>query len=132
MRSALLLFPLVVSLFAETHEIYPNHHSRVFSAYKEPVLRIKSGDTVITKTWDSGGQDYKGVRHLQHPYVYPESGNPLMGPFYIQEADYGDALEVHLDKVRLNRNWGYTSYRLNPGILNSGENLYPNEYKMGA
>jgi len=37
-----------------------------------------------------------------------------------------------LDQVRLNRNWGYTSYRLNPGALNSGENLYPNEYKMGA
>src|SRR5262245_17243825 len=115
-----------------THEIYPSHHSRVFSAGKEPVLRVKSGDTVITRTWDSGGQDNKGVRNIQHPYVYPESGNPLMGPFYIEGAEYGDALEVHLDKVRLNRNWGYTSYRLSPGILNSGENLYPNVYKMDA
>jgi acetamidase/formamidase len=126
------LFLLALGAAAETHTVYPEHHSRVFSPSKEPVLKIKSGDTVVTRTWDSGGQDYKGVRHIQHPYVYPESGNPLMGPFYIEGSDYGDALEIHLDKVRLNRNWGYTSYRLNPGVLNSGENLYPNVYKMDA
>src|ERR1044072_7952736 len=108
------LFLTAISAAAETHTIFPEHHSRVFSAGKEPVLRIKSGDTVITRTWDSGGQDYKGVRHLEHPYVYPESGNPLMGPFYVEGAEYEDALEVRLDRVRLNRNWGYTSYRLNP------------------
>jgi amidase len=123
---------LAVTAGAETHKVFPEHHSRVFSATKEPVARIKSGDTVITRTWDSGGQDYKGVRHIQHPYVYPESGNPLMGPFYIEGAEYGDALEVHLDRVRLNRNWGYTSYRLSPAVLNAGENLYPNVYKMDA
>ncbi len=130
LRATLLL--IAIGAAAETHRIYPDHHSRVFSAGKEPVLRIKSGDTVITRTWDSGGQDYQGVRHLQHPYVYPESGNPLMGPFYIEDADLGDALEVHLDKVRLNRNWGYTSYRLHPSVLSNIDNLYPNVYKMGA
>jgi len=121
-------------LGAATHEIYPDHHSRVFSAHEQPVLHIHSGDTVVTKTWDSGGQDQTGKRHLQQPYVYPESGNPLMGPFYIEEAERGDALEVHLDKLRLNRNWGYTSYRLSPDILTSGaaESQYRNIYKMGA
>jgi len=119
-------------LAGATHEIYPSHHSRVFSASKEPVLRIHSGDTVITRTWDSGGADHKAVKHIQHPYVYPESGNPLMGPFYIEEADYGDALEVRLDKVRLNRDYGYTSYRLSPAVLNpnSIEGLYKNHYQM--
>jgi acetamidase/formamidase len=55
-----------------------------------------------------------------------------MGPFYIEEAEYGDALEVHLDRVRLNRNWGYTSYRLSSGLLSNAEGLYPNVYKMDA
>ncbi len=119
---------------AAIYEIYPDRHSRTFSANETPVLRIHSGDTVVTKTWDSGGQDEKGVRHLHQPYIYPETGNPLMGPFYIEEAERGDALEVHLDKVRLNRNWGYTSYRLSPDILTSGaaEQLYKNFYKMEA
>jgi len=102
---------------AETHRFFPDHHSRAFSAHQEPALRIRPGDTVVTKTWDSGGQDEKGVRHLQHPYVYPETGNPLTGPFYIEGAERGDTLEVHLDRVRVNRNWGYTSYRLSPDIL---------------
>jgi acetamidase/formamidase len=127
---AVLLF--AIPAVAATHEIYPDHHSRVFSAHQEPVLRMHSGDTVITKTWDSGGQDDKGVRHLHQPYIYPESGNPLMGPFYIEEAERGDALAVHLDKVRLNRSWGYTSYRLSPNILASSEGLYRNFYKQDA
>jgi hypothetical protein len=40
---------------AETHKIFPDQHSRNLSAQKEPILRIKSGDSVITRTWDSGG-----------------------------------------------------------------------------
>ncbi len=133
MRAVILLAVLgFLPLAAETHTIYPSRHSRVFSAFKDPVLRLRSGDTVITRTWDSGGRDHAGVWHIQHPYVYPESGNPLMGPFYIEEAAYGDALEVHLDRVRLNRNSGYTSYRLNPGALNPGTRLYDGVYKMDA
>lgn len=128
----LLLLPAAAWLPAATHEIYPNHHSRVFTAFKEPVLRIKSGDTVITRTWDSGGRDWQGVWHIAHPYVYPESGNPLMGPFYIEGADYGDTLEVHLDKVRLNRPYGYTSYRLSLGALQPSDNIYPNFYQKEA
>jgi acetamidase/formamidase len=133
MRNAAILLPLLgLPAAAETHTIYPQHHSRVFSAFKEPVLKIKSGDSVITRTWDSGGADWRGVKHIQHPYVYPESGNPLMGPFYIEEAEYGDALEVHLDKVRLNRNWGYTTYRLQLGALNPGTPVHENFYQMDA
>src|SRR5690349_3559011 len=132
MRYLLLAFLLALAANGETHEIYPDHHSRVFSAHEKPVLRMRSGDTVVTRTWDSGGQDNTGRRHLQHPYVYPESGNPLMGPFYVEEADRGDSLEVRLDKVRLNRNWGYTSYRLSPEVLTAGaaERQYKNVYKM--
>ncbi len=134
MRLLIVALSAAALVPAETHTIYPQRHSRVFSAYKEPVLRIKSGDTVITRTWDSGGGDWKGVAHIQHPYVYPESGNPLMGPFYIEEADYGDALEVHLDKVRLNRNYGYSTYRLLPSAANPSdiEGWHRNFYQPGA
>lgn len=133
-RTRALLFSLTAAVLApaETHQVYPDHHSRVFSAFKEPVARVHSGDTVITRTWDSGGADWKGVKHIEHPYKYPESGNPLMGPFYIDEAEYGDTLAVHLDKVRCNRDYGYTTYRLSPAILNpnEAETLYKNHYKM--
>ena len=130
-RFTLGFFTAALLAAAATHEIYPDKHSRVFSAYKEPVARIQPGDTVVTRTWDSGGADWKGVKHIEHPYKYPESGNPLMGPFYIAGAAVGDTLEVRLDKVRLNRNYGYTSYRYSLGALNPStiESVYKNYYK---
>ena len=121
-------------LLAETHKYEPETYSPVFSAFKEPVLGLKSGDTVVTRTWDAFGEDYKNVRHVANPFAYPELRNALMGPFYIEDTDYGDTLEVHLDKVRLNRNWGWSGYRLSTSYLDSRsiEGLYKNSYKMGA
>jgi acetamidase/formamidase len=59
--------------------------------------------------------------------------NALMGPFYIEGADYGDSLEVHLDRVRLNRNWGWTSYRLSPAFLDPHtRGLYRNTLQAQA
>ena len=111
-------------LAAETHQLIADHYYRTFS-HTNPVLkRIQPGDVVVTKTLDSGGQDARG----EHK---GEAGNPLTGPFYIEGAQPGDALLVTLRKVRLNRNWGYTAYRL--GLFSvtpdSIENTYPDHYK---
>jgi hypothetical protein len=46
------------------------------------------------------GFDFAGVRHTK------THGNPLTGPFYIEGAEPGDALIIHLEKVRLNRDTG--------------------------
>lgn len=113
-----------LQLMAETHQIVPTAYYRTF-AHTNPVLkRIQPGDVVVTKTLDSGGQDYRSEQRS-------ESGNPLSGPFYVEGAEAGDALVVTLRKVRLNRDWGYSSYRL--GLMSltpeSIETLYPNEYK---
>lgn len=117
---------------AEIHEIYPETHSRLFTADVAPILRIASGDSVITRTWDSGGRDHDDVWHIEHPYVYPESGNPLMGPFYIEGAAHGDTLQIHFDEIRLNRPHGYTTYRLHPAVLEPGAPLYEAYHEMGA
>ena len=97
------------------------------TAHKPPLLRIKSGDTVITRTVDSSGKDYSGASPS-------ETGNPLTGPFYIEGAKPGDSIAVHLDKLRLNRNWGYSGYRISPAILAPGtaETLYKGQFEKGA
>jgi acetamidase/formamidase len=121
---ALLLVSAAASLLAETHQIVPQQYYRTFS-HTNPVLkRIAAGDIVITKTLDSGGQNERGEQ------MSPGS-NPLTGPFYIETAEPGDALVVHLRKVRLNRNWGSTAYRLGLFSLTSDyvETIYPNHYK---
>jgi acetamidase/formamidase len=68
--------------------------------------------------------DETGVRQSQY-------GNPLTGAFYVEEAEPGDALIVHFLKVRMNRNWGWSTYRLGLFSLSpeSVEGIYPNRYK---
>jgi amidase len=121
-------------LQGKSHEIYTDTYSDVFSAAREPILRINSGDTVRTRTLDAAGRDYKGVPHAPDPFGNPGLSNAVTGPFYIEGASFGDSLQIHLDKVRLNRNWGYTNYRLMPNSLNPNtlEHLYKDYYKPDA
>ena len=94
-------------------------------AHGNPVLkRIQPGEVVATKTLDSGGQDDKDAHR-------GEAGNPLTGPFFIEGAEPGDAIAVTLGKVRLNRKWGYSAYRLALIALlpDAIEGLYSDAYK---
>ena len=80
------------------HEFVPTTFYRQFSASNPPVLRIWPGDTVHTTTVDAGGTDEKDVTRVL-------GGNPETGPFYVETAMPGDVLAVHLNRVRLNRDW---------------------------
>ena len=102
---------------SHTHQYYSNSSNDKFAATVEPVLRIPSGDTVQTRTLGAGGRDWKNVPHHPDPFGYPGLSNALTGRFYIEGAEHGDALEVRIDKLRLNRNWGYTEYRLMSSAL---------------
>ena len=105
LRVTVLLF-FAPFLAAQTQPIVPKVYYRTF-AHTNPVFkRIQPGEVVFTETLDSSGRDLHGeVRH-------PEPGNPLTGPFFVQGAAPGDALLVHLRRVRLNRDWGYSGFRL--------------------
>ncbi len=105
MRKLAVLILVPFALVAETHQVAAQKYYRTFSRQHPVLQRIKPGDTVVTKTVDSGGKDYKGVERS-------EGGNPLTGPFYIEGAEPGDAIFVHFRKVRVNRDWGTSSYRL--------------------
>ena len=70
----------------------PTSFSNLFSLNREPVLKIRPGDTVLTETIDAGGFDKNGVRR-QKP------GNPLTGPFYIENCSPGDVLAVTITKL---------------------------------
>jgi amidase len=125
----LLLFALAISCaFAETYTVATSTYYRTF-AHTNPFLkRIKPGDIVITKTIDSSGRNENSqVRH-------PDPGNPLTGPFFIEGAEPGDAIEVQFRRIRLNRNWGYSGYRLGLFALTpeSIEKLYSGNYKADA
>jgi amidase len=121
----LLLITFTTLAYAETHRVVADRYYRTFSRQHPVLKRINPGDVVVTKTIDSGGQDDKDVQR------HPESGNPLTGPFYIEGAQPGDAIRVRFLKVRLNRNWGYSSNRLGLFSLTPEyvEHLYPSNFK---
>jgi acetamidase/formamidase len=97
---------------------------RTFS-HAHPILKqIRPGETVATRMLDAGGQDENGVKQS-------EPGNPLTGPFFVEGAEPGDALVVHLKTLRLNRDWGWSGYRLGLFALTpeAVEHVYSSDYK---
>jgi acetamidase/formamidase len=88
--------PAKTTAAAKTHEFEPTQFHHFFSGAIEPALHVNPGDTVKTWSVDAGGTDSKGVHRTS-------GGNPLTGPFYIEGAVPGDALVVHFNRIRLNR-----------------------------
>ena len=87
---------------ARSIRFIPTSFSNSFTAGRQPVLRIRSGDTVRTETIDAFGRDRNGIRRQG-------GGNPLTGPFYIENAIPGDVLAITLNDVALNRPYAFTS-----------------------
>jgi acetamidase/formamidase len=111
----LLTFALAAAAFAETHRFEPTKFYNTFSGAHPPALRIKPGDHVVTYTIDARGVDSAGVQRGQGP-------NPETGPFYIEGAEPGDTLVVHLLRLETNRATGYSAsllapYTADPGFL---------------
>ena len=109
---------------AQSKPILAETYYNTFSRAHPVLARIKPGAIVSTKTLDASGRDDLSMVRANPP-------NPLTGPFYVEGAEPGDALVVRFNRVRLNRNWGFTSYRLGLYSLTpeSIEGLYPNRYR---
>ncbi len=92
-----------------THHFQPTHYYGSFGSH--PIaLRIASGDTVTTTTIDAHGGDAAGETVSAGP-------NPETGPFYIEGAEPGDTLMVHLDKLSPNREIGFSNTVLAPHVV---------------
>ena len=96
----------------QRHEFTPTAFYRQFSPSNKPVLRIAPGDTVHTTTVDAGGTDEKGVKRVL-------GGNPQTGPFYVQGAEPGDTLVVHILRLRLNRDYAVSDDGVDESAMNS-------------
>lgn len=95
---------------AETHTFVPDHFFTTWSAAHPPVLHIKPGDRVITKTIDAGGVDWNGRTVAPGP-------NPETGPFYIDGAEPGDTIAVTIVRLETNRAMAFSSSLLAPYAL---------------
>ena len=98
--------PLLVALIAtradvraDTHRLTPTAFYNTFSARHAPVLRVRTGDRIVTSVVDDMGVDASGKTVAQGP-------NPQTGPFFIEEAEPGDLLVVAIEKLEPNRSTG--------------------------
>ena len=94
--------PAEVALRHQRHAFTPTVFHNTFAATHTPVLRVSPGDSIQTTTIDAAGSDERGVRRA-------EAGNPQTGPFYINGAEPGDTVAVHLTRLRLNRDWAIST-----------------------
>jgi acetamidase/formamidase len=96
----------------QRYDFTPTVFYRQFSALNKPVLKVAPGDTIHTITVDAGGTDAHNIRRVA-------GGNPETGPFYVDGAMPGDLLVVHIDKLRLNRDWASSDDEVVDRGLNS-------------
>jgi amidase len=86
--------------------LVPSGFSRTLSATIPAALRLFPGDTVSTRTIDAGGWGLGAFGDRANKLTM--GGNPLTGPFYVEDAVPGDVLVIRLHRVRLNRTWAFS------------------------
>jgi acetamidase/formamidase len=74
-----------------------------------PVMRIRPGDVLDLFTEDAFGGRIRSVtdlpsRTITYPFI-----NPQTGPFYVEGAEPGDTLAIHLIEVRPARDWAVST-----------------------
>lgn len=103
-----------------------------YDASRAPVLHIHSGDTVVFRTLltnsptglEKAGVKPEGVEqalrdvfdHVPQAERGP-GGHILDGPVYIDGAEPGDTLEIHVKKIELAIPYAYNGFRYGAGIL---------------
>ena len=105
-------------MHAETHRLAPTVFVNTYSAAHAPVLRIKSGDRVVTAVVDDMGVDARGQTVAQGP-------NPQTGPFFIEGAEPGDLLVVTIEKLEPNRATGTSAALMTAQLCRTGIALEP-------
>jgi acetamidase/formamidase len=100
-----------------------------YSANTPPILTVKSGDTVTMDTVSGSSASFRRMG-LQDAEIPPAllaietgvkdrgpGGHILTGPVYIDGAEPGDTLEVHIERIDLPVPWAYNSFRPTSGFL---------------
>jgi acetamidase/formamidase len=105
-----------------THDFDPTEFHPVTSSSPQPVLRLRSGDSVRTRTVDAYGLDERGA-----PASMP--GNPGVGPFYVEGAAQGDTLAIRFTSIETNRATARMNTALDPAALMPGHVQSPGAVK---
>lgn len=101
----------------ETHHFKPTKFYFTYDAKHEPALKLKSGDILVTSTVDAFGDKISRSDQRASEVVHLPKVNHQTGPFYVEGAEPGDTLVLHLLKVRPNRDYALSTHLPNFGVL---------------
>ncbi|PSK66689.1 Formamidase [Micromonospora sp. MH33] len=74
-----------------------------------PVAHVRSGDVLRVDTEDCFGGRVRGPADLPSRVCAMRHLNPVSGPFFVEDAEPGDTLAVHLASIVPARDWGVSS-----------------------
>ena len=116
-----ILLCSISTLFAQkTHDFKPTKYYFTYDAKHEPVLKLKPGDILKTSTLDAFGNSISSSDQKASEIVHLPKVNHQTGPFFVEGAEPGDTLVLHLLKVQPNRDYAVSAHLPHFGVL-SGE-----------
>ena len=74
-----------------------------------PVMRIKPGTALKLWTEDAFNYALRSVEDLASNKISLAEVNPQTGPFYVEGAEPGDTLAIHIVDLTPARSWGVSS-----------------------
>src|SRR4051812_9112242 len=105
----------VVPANAPTLTYIPKHDELCYTfGGVAPRHRIKPGTRIVSWTEDCFDGAVKTAADLPSKVMSPGHDNPQTGPFYIEGAEPGDTVAVHIIKLEPARNYGVSSF--SPGF----------------
>ena len=126
-----LLFVILAATPA-AHRLDPTPQTVVWGYYDsaaKPVLRVNSGDTVVVRTLITSTPDRlekagvapadiePALREIVKTVAKGPGGHILTGPIFVEGAQPGDTLEVHIDKIELAIPYAYNGFGPMRGFL---------------
>src|SRR5262249_43724998 len=96
----------------------PKHEELVYTfGGATPRQRIKPGTHIVSWTEDCFDGTVKTAADLPSKVMTPGHDNPQTGPFFIEGAEPGDTIAVHILKLSPSRGYGVSSFGPGFGAL---------------
>lgn len=89
-----------------TVEVVPQDYSYVFNPYREPIARVKPKDRVVIHTDDAFESRITKKEDLpSRALATAKFLNPQTGPIYVEGAQPGDTLAIHVESIEPTRDF---------------------------
>lgn len=121
-ESLLLMFFFVPLIYSQTLKYTPGSEDFKYTfGHHKPVLTLKPGTTL--ETWIQDSYDGRVTKPTDVPseLIPQDHANPQTGPFYIDGAEPGNVLVVHIIDLQPDKTYGFSSSFPHFGALTTTE-----------